>query len=185
MQSAEAGRPRIGQAHAMLLLSLLGCPLGADDKDPGDTSETGSPACSTLDPGDRLDLQEACVDGACAGSDYPTFRAAWGEPDACGPSGSRASCTWGDRTVDFSDCDHDGAPDTEYLCDLFDQTILLSGAWDGASAEGLGLGVDAACWVEVLGPLPWRSGTNPEITVSVSPEAGPVEEISLDWDYSE
>lgn len=74
------------------------------------------------------------------------------------------------------------------LCDLFDQTVTVGGAWDGASAEGLGLGVDASCFREVLGEpgaSGWTFGFNPWIDVTVEPAAGPVGVIRLAWSWDE
>ncbi|MFN7147224.1 MAG: hypothetical protein ACK4YP_25880 [Myxococcota bacterium] len=172
-----------------MLFFLLACTGSPDTPDdPADTAETGAPDCAYLPPGDRLVLAEACVDGLCAPFDYPTTRAAWGEPDDCAAVGSVATCAWGGVSVEFMDCDHDGAPDETYLCDTFSQDVSVGGDFDGATAEGLGLGVDAACWEEALGApgaLGWEYGANPWVTVTVSPEAGAVTRVTMAWRWDE
>lgn len=167
-----------------MLFLLLAC-TGAPDTD---TADTGAPECAYLPAGDRLVLAEACVDGRCAPLDYVETTAAWGAPDACVAEGSVATCSWGGVSVGFVDCDHDGAPDEEDLCDTFSQDVVVSGDFDGASAEGLGLGVDAACWEEALGApgaFGWEYGFNPWVTVTIAPERGPVTSVTMAWTWDE
>ena len=111
-----------------------------------------------------------------------------GEPDTCAADAGVAACTWGDVTVTFNDCDLDGAPDEKNVCDLYEQTFQVAGAWDGASAEGLGLGVRGSCWQETLGPMDgsgWTFGENPWVHVGVVPYEGPVTTIVLSWSFEE
>lgn len=179
----------------LLLLAIFGC-SDPDPKDTGSTLDTADDtdgtvpaACQLLDAGTRLDLELGCADGLCGGTSYPEAVALLGEPDACAATGYRATCSWGDLSADFPDCDADGAADEEELCDQFDQTITVTGAWDGSDGAGLGLGVDAACWEEVLGaPLAsggWEFGTNPLVTVTIAPADGLVETITLRWTRDE
>ena len=185
-------------SRAVLLLLALACgkaddtgagPIGVDDSDdtdaPDDTGEP-EPTCDYLAPGDALVLENACVDGVCGGQTYPEVEATLGPPEACSAEASLATCVWGPVSITFPDCDQDGAPDAEYLCDLYRQTLTLSSGWSGSSAEGLGIGVPAACWAEALGEAqPWSLGENPYVVVTVSPAEGPVEEIVLDWNLDE
>lgn len=163
-----------------MLLLLLAC-AGAPTDDSGAT-------CTLLEAGDRLDLAAGCVDGLCGGTTYPDAVAVLGEPDACTADASEATCQWGDVSATFPDCDHDGAPDTESVCDLFGQELSVAGGWDGASAEGLGLGVDASCFEQELGPpgaAGWEFGANPWVVVSISPASGAVGQLWLDWSFEE
>jgi hypothetical protein len=164
-----------------LLLVLLACADGGADTDT-------TVACTLLAPDTRLFLAGGCADGVCGGTPYVEVVAVWGEPDACSADSLRATCAWGDRSMDFPDCDDDGAVDETYLCDMFDQTLTVTGGWDGASAEGLGLGVTAACWEDTLGPMPtqgWSYGEKPWVLVTLAPSEGPVTTIVLGWSWDE
>lgn len=150
--------------------------------------EDSGAECEYLDPGTRLDITGGCVDGMCLGSTYPEVVALWGDPDGCAVVSREAECVWGDVAVTFPDCDDDGAPDEEYVCDLFGQTLTITGGWDGSSPEGLGLGVTAECWEAVLGadhPYGWQFGQAKWWAVTVEPAAGAVTEIRIDWSYDE
>jgi hypothetical protein len=158
-------------------------PLACAD---GDTDTAA--ACSLLEPDTRLVLADGCADGVCGGTPYVEVVAVWGEPDACTVASLRATCAWGGLSMDFPDCDDDGAADETYLCDMFDQTLTVTGAWDGASAEGLGLGVTATCWEDTLGPMPtqgWSYGDNPWVLVTLAPSEGSVTTIVLNWSFDE
>jgi hypothetical protein len=159
----------------LLLLACAPIPV-VDTDDPCD-----------LRPAGDLDLERACVDGVCGGAQFPEAKEAWGEPDSCPSDGRVATCVWAaGRTVTFPDCDQDGAPDAEYLCDIFDQTFTLEDPWAGATADGLGRGLGAGCWARVLGgPGPWELGFNPRVRVTVTPDLAPVDRIGLDWSFDE
>jgi hypothetical protein len=182
------------RAAALLTLALAcakpedtGAPPDKAD-DSGDSGDSGQPepTCDYLAPSDALVLETACVDGACGGQTYPEVQAQLGAPEACTAAASLATCVWGPVSITFPDCDQDGAPDEDDLCDQFDQTFTLSAGWTGSSAEGLGIGVTAACWAEALGAAqPWSLGANPFVVVTVSPAEGPVQEIVLDWTFEE
>jgi hypothetical protein len=174
-----------------MILLLLACTAGPGaETNAADTAppDTGT-ACPLLPADTRLVLADGCADGLCGGTWYADAVATAGEPDACTTAGLTATCTWGDLAMDFPDCDGDGAPDPDATaCDLFHQSITLSGGWDGASAEGLGLGVSAACWELTLGAPPaqgWVYGENPWITVTITPNVGAVTTVTLAWAFDE
>lgn len=172
----------------MLLLLACATKLGDDTAATDDTGDTATADCTFLPVDDRLVLEDACVDGVCGGTMYPDAVLALGEPDTCAADHGVASCAWGDVTVSFPDCDHDGAPDEAYVCDLYEQTIVIMGSWDGASPEGLGLGVPGTCWTEALGPMDgsgWNLGENPWVHVGIVPSEGPVTSIYLTWNLEE
>lgn len=161
---------------------------GAATEDGGtDTGleDTAAP-CSYLSPGSRLVLQTACADGLCGGATWAQAYKLLGEPSSCMPSSSsRVQCDWGDMSVSFPDCDHDGLPDDDASCETLEQSIWLHGRWDGSSAEGLGLGILGECWVEALGPQAgnhtWTFGKDTSVRVTIEPLVGPVEAIMMAW----
>lgn len=176
----------------LLLLAACDGPKGSDDSaardDTATTDDTAAADCTFLPPGDRLVFDPGCVDGVCGGTTWPDAVAILGEPDSCAADYYVAACAWGDLTISFTDCDNDGAPDDTYLCDMFEQTFVIRGAWDGASAEGLGLGVPGTCWSEVLGPMDgtgWNFGENPWSHLGIVPNEGPVTNITVSWSFEE
>lgn len=165
-----------------MLLLLLACDTSPKLEDTGQEP----PACTFLDPGDRLRLEEGCADDVCVGRSYADVVDAAGRADLCSYVGSeRVACAWGDLAIDFPDCNANGVSGDEEDCDLVSQTLRVSHTWDGTTSEGLGLGVEARCWEERLGPTPWAFGSNPSITVTTSPTSGPVTLITITWSRDE
>lgn len=167
------------RAMAAMAAMAMGCDEGED---------TGSPpGCELLEPGDRLVFDGGCIDGLCGGTPWPDAVALWGEPETCGVESRMAVCTWdGQRTVNFPDCDDDGLPDSEDLCDQYDQRLRVHDGWSGASAEGLGLGVQETCFTEQLGPEEgWRWGQAAWVWLLIESEEGVVQAIELRWSLEE
>ncbi len=153
------------------------------------SGDTGTPPVCPAGPGEGFSFEPACVGDFCGGTVWPEARAQLGEPDACAADVGRVTCAWGPLSVTFPDCDRDGAPDEEAICDLYGQVLTLGQGFAGTDVDhGLGLGDDAACFAAALGaPVSggWSLGDNPWVRVTVEPAAGPVTAIHLDWSLDE
>lgn len=108
-----------------------------------------APPCESSSGDGRIDLGTACADGACAGATYAQWAAALGEPAKCTTSymGSM-HCEWGNGVSGyFDDEDDDGAADPESTGNI----VFLDPPYDGATTDGLGVGVSMACFGDALG----------------------------------
>lgn len=109
------------------------------------------PRCEPLPGIGTVDLELACADGACAQMTFPETEAALGEAGDCATTpwnAERLYCTW-PRGLEglWEDLDRDGVPDT----DAPNERIHLYPPYDGATLEGLGVGVNPRCFVDQLG----------------------------------
>jgi hypothetical protein len=120
-----------------------------------DVLEQSGPCVARKD-GEEIDIVDACIEGACAGDLFPEVRVALGlaggeipaEPE-CEVEGSEWSCVWPqDVEARFPVNPNDqGLP-----LDTARATIVRARwTYEGASPEGLGIGVSPRCWIDALG----------------------------------
>lgn len=141
----------------------LACRVGfdrADDghcypppPDPGPPSANdvldGLGPCVLLKDGDEIDVLLGCIEGACAATSFQTIDAALGGDASCSVSGADWICVWPQEIeASFPVTDQDpglplGTSVTPYIRGRTD--------YEGASADGLGLGVSPKCWTDALG----------------------------------
>jgi prepilin-type processing-associated H-X9-DG protein len=106
------------------------------------------PACEPLAVDDRIEVYAGCADGACSGFTYEQMVTALGEEGACHGKANIAFCDWSvGIEANFTDEDGDSVPDETAQA----LGIFLDDPYDGASENGLGLGVSLACWIDVYG----------------------------------
>jgi hypothetical protein len=168
----------------MLLVVAL---LASGDTD--DTDPIG--ACEPLAPGD-LDLRDVCAEGLCASVTYDEAVAAWGDPGPCEDAERVLICRWSSGVaIVFDDFDEDGVIDSPDDHDVFSQAWIFEAPYAGATVEGLGLGVAAACFDSTFGPPReldpsqwWLTGSSNEPT-TLTIEGDPVTRITAEWSWSE
>jgi hypothetical protein len=118
------------------------------DEDPVDLAFAALPECHPLDPDDRLDLRDRCLDGVCVGAEFQSADDALGDAWYCDYySDGWVDCRWeglGVRIVTPGDID---APDPSGAM----WRVEMMPAYDGADEDGLGIGISVACWVDLLG----------------------------------
>ena len=140
----------------LLLLSACGGPATECPDDTGTPPTSEGPVdpldaledCTPLDAGDRLDLAGACLDGVCLGQSKEEADEAFGTPGDCLAFGDYLLCFWGDGVLgNLNDADADGQPDEGARL----WQVQALDPWDGASAEGLGLGIGLGCFTAALG----------------------------------
>ncbi|MES2643685.1 MAG: hypothetical protein V4850_29635 [Myxococcota bacterium] len=110
--------------------------------------------CVPMAASDRVDLDGACVDGACARSTFAELDEALGGTGVCVSADDDplqavyARCTWpvGIEAA-FNDRDDDGVPDADALA----YPLRLVAPYDGATPDGLGLDAGFACFVDAFG----------------------------------
>jgi hypothetical protein len=138
-------------------LLLVACSGALDDaaaaKDDATCAPSGTPfdalhGCAPAVRGDRLDLDERCVDGVCLGQTLAAADAAYGAAASCVGSDGDAWCFWGDGVVGMLlDDDENGVPDPGAHLWL----LQALGPWDGTDPSGLALGLGLGCFVDALG----------------------------------
>lgn len=126
-----------------MLWLFLACAPGTDTSDKVDCPDSGDA---------RLDLPTMCLDGVCPLATYGDAVAAWGESPDCYYSTMTSVCKWFDGFYwTFPDCDGDQEPDETDECDWSSQSMSIFDPFPGATADGLGLGVDSSCFESSLG----------------------------------
>lgn len=143
-----------------LCYELADTDLDTDAEEPADpTVEDLLAALPACDPGatdGRIDVQSGCADGACAGMTLPEVEDALGEEGYCQSIAvdfdsfayAYVSCSWSVGIgASFDDDDGDGLADP--TAETF--AIYVDLPYEGGTADGLGLGANAACFVDALG----------------------------------
>lgn len=110
------------------------------------------PACEPIqEPQGLIDIALGCASGVCAGLTEPEITAAYGEPPTCRPVSDhdpRLYCSWETGLEGlFGDEDGDGWPDPHAP----NARTRLYPPYRGATADGLGVGVQPSCFLDVLG----------------------------------
>ena len=148
-----------------MLLILLGCtPTCEDDQinDPitGDCVELWSdpstpeealaalPDCSALPGGNRIDLVQGCVDGACVGMRLGEIEADLGdaECDSNAFEDDLIGCEWDWGVLALFHGEDGSLPS-----DATATTVAAKDDFDGADPDGLGLGISLNCYLDTLG----------------------------------
>ena len=145
-------------------------------------------ACATVETvesncgpaGAALEIPAMCVDGVCLPAELAEFQDKWGPEDNCAPVACDYACTWGDRSVGFTDGE----------CFHQQQWVTISASYAGTSPAGLGLGVAESCWDATLGARAddgrWWFGEDPYfLIVEVVVDGGVVTDATLSWSVSE
>lgn len=105
--------------------------------------------CVPLKPGEQLDLAGGCIQGVCAGDTFGEADRAYGEGVSCQRSGQDWDCNWplGVAAL-FAPTDNDqGGPASGARARYVRARYL----YEGATADGLGIGASISCFVEALG----------------------------------
>jgi len=108
------------------------------------------PACVPLATDGRVDVAAGCADDGCVGMTAVELEQAWGSATCSRQSSAPTSlrCVWPSGVwARFDDHDDDGVPDDGSSA----RPLLLEPPYDGATADGLGVGASLSCFVDALG----------------------------------
>jgi hypothetical protein len=107
--------------------------------------------CTRLKNGDEIDAIGGCMGGACAGDEFSAILLALGDRDTVCDQLDTAEweCVWPQGIVVlFPPADTDeGAPSVGSRATW----VRARYDYEGATADGLGIGISVSCFVEVLG----------------------------------
>ncbi len=181
------GRMRLHTLLLPALLGLYGCDGGMKVVVPDSGPPLDSAGCPTAGNGD-LDVVGLSVGGLVLPQYYSAVSAVLGA-GSCSTATNKSTCVWAavGQTWTFTDCDEDGVPDAQGVCDIPNQDARLVPPYNGRTADGLGLGVSPACWESALGTPTSTPGNsdvwtwNTSMGVSVGFSGSGAETIDLGW----
>lgn len=122
------------------------------DPDPPTFSEAfeSLPPCAAQKSGIEIDLPGGCIEGGCAQSDYASFESALGLDVDCGANDfGEWDCLWPQGIAALfppAETDSGGPSDSSITA-----YVRARNTYEGASADGLGIGVSLRCFTEALG----------------------------------
>ncbi|MDP2306066.1 MAG: hypothetical protein Q8P18_08560 [Pseudomonadota bacterium] len=142
------------------------------------------PACTLGEGNGRLDLEQRCLDGACAGDSYEDMNRAVGEEGLCDGSATRTPdrphwftpCEWSAGFSSYfpaigeADGPYDYVPEPDVRTGW---PLESDGAYTGTTTEGLGIASPLSCWIDALG----------EPSITLRWEDGVSEVTSASWGY--
>lgn len=127
--------------------------------------------CVARKLGDEIDLPFGCIEEACAGATFEVVEEALGEGVECEVSGPDWFCTWPQGIETLFPIGEDDL--TLPAVGAHAAWVRAGVAYDGASPEGLGIGISPQCFVDVLGA---------PTTAEFVDTAGQLEARQLVWD---